>query len=97
MTLLLPALSANSPAILSRSKALLASPCSLAAKAAHLAITPSSTTFSLNPSALLKSISCNCNALYGGKTTSSSESELLTLGSKSSKKVKLLLIPTIHT
>jgi hypothetical protein len=43
-------LSANSPAILNKSKALLASPCSLAAKAAHFAITPSSKTPSLKTS-----------------------------------------------
>ena len=47
---LAPSLSANSPAILKRSSARLASPCSLAAKAAHFAITPSCTTFSLNAS-----------------------------------------------
>ena len=34
--------------------------------------------------------------MYGEKTISSSESELLTLGSSSSKKVRLLLIPTIE-
>ncbi len=87
-------LSAISPALSNSITAVLASPDSCAAMAEARFIADSSTAPSWNASfALLVSIFFSSWALYGGKTSSFSHSELRVLGSSLSLNVSMLLMP----